>query len=188
MCLASSALCQGAEVTVIYGKGEAPVPQGVNCIRVETALEMSKAVFKELRTDSYDIVICAAAVGDWRPQKKSPVKLSTHKEQKVVIEFEATEKIVDKVKEISASTFLVAFRALYAVKKQELIEDAHKRLKKAKADLIVVNDVSLPGTGFESNTNQVYIITPEKKVTDFPLQTKKSLANKIINVISAQIK
>ena len=145
MALACKALSAGAEVTVVYGKGTVTPPRRARVLPAETAENMRDAVFDELKNSGYDVFIAAAAVGDWRPKRQYPEKISSHTHKSITVELEPTPKIIDGVKKISVKTFLVAFRALYNLSRNELIENAYGRLLKANADLIAVNDVSIKG-------------------------------------------
>lgn len=187
MALACKALSAGAEVTVVYGKGTVTPPQRARVLPAETAENMRDAVFDELKNSGYDVFIAAAAVGDWRPKRQSPEKISSHTHKSITVELEPTPKIIDGVKKISVKTFLVAFRALYNLSRNELIENAYGRLLKANADLIAVNDVSIEGAGFETDTNELYIIDAQKKIEHIPLTTKEKAASRIIEIIAQHI-
>ncbi len=185
--LAEAAMDKGGSVTLVYGKGSAVPPSGVTLVQVETSEEMREAVYSEITEKTYDIMIAAAAVGDWKPVKKSETKISTHSGINPVIELEPTRKIIDGIKDAAPEIFLTAFRAQHALEEDKLIDDAHQRLIKAKADLIAVNDVSKEGAGFESDTNEIYLITPEKDVRHIPMTTKKEAARIIIGSITAKL-
>ena len=91
---------------------------------------------------------------------------------------------MDQVKKISPATLVVAFRAVHNLKQQELISDALARLKKAQADLIVVNDVSRQGVGFETDTNEISIIGKDKQTIHLQKQTKEQLASQILEIVA----
>ncbi len=182
--LALAALDRGASVTVITGKASVSYPPAVRIINVDTAEQMDKAVCDELAAAVYDIVIAAAAVGDWKPVTRSEQKIPTNGAEKLVIELEPTPKIVDKVKRLSPSAFVVAFRAVYDVNETELQKDALARLKKAGADMIVANDVSGKGVGFEADENEVTVIAPDGKTTFLPKADKLILASRIMDMLT----
>ena len=71
---------------------------------------------------------------------------------------------------------------------EELVERGYKRLKRAEADLIVVNDVGRRGTGFGVDTNEVFIVDKDRKSVHVPLTTKREVARRIFNVIVEKIK
>ena len=186
--LAKKALQAGAEVTLVYGKGSAVPPKGANVVRVDTAEDMKEAVMTKLNESHYDVVIAAAAVGDWKPKQKAVEKISTHSSKSLTIEFTPTPKIIDGIKSAFPNVFLVAFRAQHDLSKEDLLSDAFNRLKLAKADLIAVNDVSIRGAGFESDTNEMYIIDQSNKVEHIEMSSKDMVASRIIEIIAGKIK
>ena len=188
MALAHQATRMGAHVRVVYGKGTAEVPPGVDVERVGTSDEMLQAVNSSLRDDRFDIMIAAAAVGDWKPRKMAREKITTHGSEGITIDLVPTEKIIDTVRERFPETYLVAFRALYDLPTNELIENAFARMNKANADLIAVNDVSGKNVGFETDTNEIYIIDRSHAVTHVPLAGKDEIAAKLLQVIAEKIR
>jgi phosphopantothenoylcysteine decarboxylase/phosphopantothenate--cysteine ligase len=185
--LARRALAAGAEVTVISGKAAVALPAAARVLPVETAADMQAAVQGELETSSYDVLIAAAAVGDWRPREKSANKVSTHSRSSLTVELVPTPKIIDQVRKTAPGIFLVAFRAQAGLSREELIADAHARLKKADADLIAVNDVSSPGAGFEADTNELYLVDRHKQVKHIELSSKQAAAARIIKLVAEQL-
>ncbi|MBT3275014.1 MAG: bifunctional phosphopantothenoylcysteine decarboxylase/phosphopantothenate--cysteine ligase CoaBC [Spirochaetales bacterium] len=187
MAVASAAGGLGAEVTVVYGKGTASPPERINVIRVDTSEDMKNAVHAELSSTRYDIIIAAAAVGDWKPKEKAAGKISTHDKNELVIELVPTTKIIDSIRKLFPDVFLVAFRALHALSETELIENAVARMGKADADMIAVNDVSHPGTGFETDTNEMYTIDREGEISHIPLASKQDVAAKLMNLVADKV-
>jgi phosphopantothenoylcysteine decarboxylase/phosphopantothenate--cysteine ligase len=186
--VAEEALSRGAEVTLIYGLGRAPPPQGVKVTQVETTEEMYEAVVSELEPTKYDVMVAVAAPADWAVQKPYSHKVSTRKTDILELKLKPTKKIIDQVKNYSPETFLVAFRAEYKLPKKKLIESAHKKLLEAEADLIVVNDVAKQNRGFATDTNEVYIVDEDKRAIHVPLTTKRQVAKKIWDVINNKLK
>lgn len=186
--IAEEALLRGAEVTLIYGPGTAILPAGAETISVETTQEMHEAVVSELKSRKYDIVFAVAAVSDWTPEKKYGYKVPTRAKPELTVKLKATPKIVDAVKEINPEAFLVAFRAEYNLKDEELIQSAYERLKKAKSDLIVANDIGKRGAGFRYDTNEVFIVDADKKVVHVPITTKREVAKRLFDVIVDKMK
>jgi phosphopantothenoylcysteine decarboxylase/phosphopantothenate--cysteine ligase len=182
--LAETVLARGATVTVITGKTAVSYPKQAKVITADTAETMYEAVAKELKTKSYDLFLAAAAVGDWKPKKKESQKISTHNRENLVLELEPTPKIVDQAKKWSPQTFVVAFRAIYKLGNKELVADAHERLKKAGADLMVVNDVGLPGVGFEAETNELWLVSANRKPIHIPKQVKLQAASRLLDLIA----
>ncbi len=177
----------GANVHVVYGKGTAqPVPN-VPTYRVETAEQMLDKVKSLLEAHKIDCMVAAAAVGDWQAGEKAEDKISTHGTEKLKIEMVPTPKIIDQVKEFSPDTFLVAFRALFHKSAEELAKDGQARMKKAKADMIAVNDVGAAGAGFESSTNELHVFDAQGRKTHIELTTKFAAAELLIQTIAKQV-
>ncbi len=186
MSLAQAALEAGAEVTTVYGKGTASAPAGARVVNVDTAEQMQAAVDKELsRPGGYDIVVAAAAVGDWKPVKEFHEKISTHDRDRLIVELEPTPKIIDGIRSRYPEIFLVAFRAQHDLSLKDLLNDARKRAGKADADLIAVNDVSKPGAGFETDTNEMYLIGRDGKEHHVPMASKLEVGRAIVEAISS---
>ncbi len=186
--VAREALLRGAEVTLVYGPGTAAPPEGARVVRVETTKEMYDAVFSELKSREYHVLVATAAAADWTPRKHFEYKVSTRKTSTLNVKFEATPKIIDVVKKISPKAFLVPFKAEYNVSDKELIENAFERLKVAKADLIVANDVARTGVGFGVETNEIFIVDKKRRVIHVPLTTKRQAAKDLLDVIAKRIK
>ncbi len=183
--LAEAALEAGAAVTVVYGRGTAIPPPAARVIVAETADAMRAAVWSELESSPiYDAVIAAAAVGDWRPVTGHDRKISTHDRDRLILELEPTPKIIDGIKRDFPGVFLVAFRAQHGLGLEELLADARARAQRAKADLIAANDVSREGAGFESDTNEMYLISRDGEEQHIPMSTKRDVAKHIIAAIA----
>ena len=183
MAIAEKAQNMGSEVTIVYGKGTAKRPQGCRIIDVETARQMNDVIMKELQKEQYDCVILCAAIADFRPKEKAKEKISTHTHNKLTIELVPNPKILDSVKKTSPDSFVVAFRALYGLPHTELIEKAYDRMFKADADLIAVNDVKNSNRGFESDTNELYVVNRKKEVKKIPLASKPDVARELLEII-----
>lgn len=185
--IAEEALSRGAEVTMVYGLGAIAPPSRVHTIRVETTEQMCEAVISELKRKKYDLLIAVAAAADWKPEKPYSYKVSTHKIDSFDLRLKPTVKIIDDLKRVSPKTFLVAFRAEYNLPRKELIESGYERLTKANADLIVVNDVSKKGTGFDADTNEVFIIDKKRNTIHVPLLQKREVARRILDVVKQKM-
>ncbi|PDM26586.1 bifunctional phosphopantothenoylcysteine decarboxylase/phosphopantothenate--cysteine ligase CoaBC [Candidatus Bathyarchaeota archaeon B24-2] len=183
MAIANEALRRGAEVTVIYGPGTAPPPYGAKVVRVETTEEMHKALVSELEGGRYDVVIAAAAVSDWIPERSYGYKLPSNTLREFTLRLKAAPKLVEYVKRLSPKSFLVAFKAVYRLSVDGLIEEGYRKLVEADADLIVVNDVGRAGSGFMVDTNEVYIVDRDKNVLHVPLSPKTFVAEKILDCV-----
>lgn len=188
MAVAQAAIEAGAEVTVVYGKGSASAPAGARVVTVDTAEAMRAAVHEELSgSRAYDVVVAAAAVGDWKPVNEERTKISTHDRDRLVIELEPTPKIIDSIKRDFPGVFLVAFRAQHDLSTDELLADARARAAKADADLIAVNDVSRAGAGFETDTNEMYLIGRDGREEHVPMASKLDVGRRIVAAIARRL-
>jgi phosphopantothenoylcysteine decarboxylase/phosphopantothenate--cysteine ligase len=185
--LARAAYERGAEVILIYGHGSVNPPEEVKVVQVDTTQEMYDAVASELKAESFDVVIAAAAVADWTPKKPRKMKVPTKKAATLSVTFQPTPKIVDAIKKWQNTTYLVLFKAEHSVSDDELVARAHRRLKKAKADLIVANDVGRPGVGFGTETNELFVVDTEKKVVHIPMTLKVKAAHQVLDIIRKKI-
>jgi phosphopantothenoylcysteine decarboxylase/phosphopantothenate--cysteine ligase len=181
--IAKAAYERGANVTLVYGHGKVTPPDKVTVINVETTQAMYDAVTSELSAHEYEIVIAAAAVADWTPKKQRKEKVPTAKTRTLSVALQPTVKIVDTIKGIRESVFLVLFKAEHNVSDDELIARAHKRMVKAKADLIVANDVGREGVGFDTTTNELFVIDEAKEVVHIPKASKSKVAHALLDII-----
>ena len=173
--LAKAAKIRGADVTLITTV-ESEAPSGVQILCSETASEMQSAVMAE--SSNSDVIIMAAAVADYRPSEIAEQKIKKT-ETITAIALEPTHDIlVDLGTEKKPDQTLVGF----AAETQNLEENATGKLKSKKLDLIVANNVSLPGVGFAHDTNEVTIIGEDAKWT-LPLSDKRTIADGILDAI-----
>ena len=184
--LAEEALRRGAQVTLIYGPGTAAPPPDAEVFRVETTEEMLEATVRALREKKHDAAILAAAASDYGPTDREMVKTPSGRER-WSLELRPLPKIVEQVKRVDADIYLVGFKAEFNVSEEKLIEGAYKRLKTAGMDLIVANDVSREGAGFGTDTNEVFIIDPERNVTHIPLTGKDEIAKRLLTMIREKL-
>ncbi|MGQ9569355.1 MAG: bifunctional phosphopantothenoylcysteine decarboxylase/phosphopantothenate--cysteine ligase CoaBC [Thermodesulfovibrionales bacterium] len=170
--IARAALRRGAEVVLISGPSSLSQPKGVKFIPVENAEEMISAVNKEL--DSSTVLIMSAAVSDFMPNKKSVEKIE--KSDEMQLRLIQTPDILLEVGKRKAKPFIVGFAAETGKK----IERAKRKLKEKNMDMIIFNDVTKKGSGFEVDTNKVIIIDRKKEIR-LPLMSKDALADEILN-------
>ncbi len=177
--IAKAAYRVGADVTLIYGHGDAIIPKHLNLIRVDTSRDMLDAIMSNVK--DYDVLIMSAAVSDYKPINASEKKIESNRN--LTLELVANEKIIDKVKEINPNIFLVAFKALYNVSDDELIIAAKQKMRESKADLIFVNDVKRFGMG--SNRIEGFIISDGILHVNF--QDKSSAARILLDAIASRL-
>lgn len=184
MAIAEEIVARGGQVTIIMAKGvpEPPLSNNVRTIEITSTQELLEAVIKELNENTYQFFISAAAVSDFRPAEFFDEKISSQTDE-LIIKLVPTPKIIKEVRDSYPDLFIVAFKAEIPKDPEEMIEKAYSTLVASDVDLIVANDVGRPDTGFESSTNEVYIIDKNKNVCHEPLQTKRLIAVKIIDKI-----
>ena len=173
--LANAAHEAGAEVVLISGPVNMSDPDGITCIKVVSAQEMQQAVFAQY--SDTNIVIMAAAVADYRPAKIIDIKIKKGQHPKQ-LELIRTPDILAKLGVNKANRFLVGF----AAETNDLEKYAKNKLLEKNLDLILANDVSQSGAGFDVDTN---IITAfyDKNIKQYPQMTKKEIAKEIIDLI-----
>ena len=175
--LARAARRRGAEVTLISGPTALPVPPQMRSIAVRSAAQMREAVFNHL--ESASILIMAAAVSDYRPKQKAPEKIKKSKLE-TVLELELNPDILAEAGKKKNSRIMVGF----AAETENLLQNTREKLEEKNLDLIVANDVTLPGAGFKADTNIVKIMDRSGKVEELPLMTKEDLADCILDRIA----
>lgn len=175
--LARAARRRGAEVTLISGPTALAAPPQMRHIAVRSATQMREAVMNNL--ESASILIMAAAVSDYRPRQKAAEKIKKSKPE-TVVELELNPDILAEAGKHKKSRILVGF----AAETENLLPSSREKLEKKNLDLIVANDVTLPGAGFEVDTNIVQMIDRDGKVEEVPLMTKEDLADRILDRIA----
>ena len=179
--LAEAAIEAGAKVTLISGPVNLEPPPNCNFISIETANEMHEAVMHHVK--SKDVYIGTAAVADYRPVTfhESKIKKDTDKSS-LTLQLQENQDILKSVSELNERPYLVGF----AAETDNLLSNAKKKLKNKRLDLIVANDVSNKEIGFDSNENEVTLITnSEEKLLE--KQNKKKISKKIIDFISSEL-
>lgn len=180
--LAEAAHAAGHEVLLISGPVTLPPPSGVQLIRVETAREMFDAVRTHL--SDCDAAIFSAAVADYRPAQVVSQKIKKSADT-LTLQLERTEDILGSVRsQFGFKGFLVGF----AAETENLITHAQDKLLRKGCDLIIANDVSQSGIGFDSLENEVTLCLPGGQTMPLPRQSKTSLARELIQFISSSIK
>ncbi|MGB9814183.1 MAG: bifunctional phosphopantothenoylcysteine decarboxylase/phosphopantothenate--cysteine ligase CoaBC [Thermovenabulum sp.] len=180
--LAEAALERGAEVALISGPVSLEPPPDLQIFhRVETAVEMKKKV-DELFPWA-DVVIKAAAVSDYRPKYRSEHKIKKSEEE-VFIELVKNPDILKELGEKKGDKILVGFAAETDIPES----NAREKLLKKNLDMIVLNDVTKQGAGFEVDTNIVKILYRDGRIEEFPLLSKKEVAHLILDRIKALLK
>ncbi|MDQ3181347.1 MAG: bifunctional phosphopantothenoylcysteine decarboxylase/phosphopantothenate--cysteine ligase CoaBC [Acidobacteriota bacterium] len=174
--VAETAKRRGANITVVCGATTVEPPENVKVVRAISAEEMHQAVMKELPNTT--IFIGAAAVSDYRPAKKSAAKIKKTKDI-LTLELEKTPDILSDVSENRHNGLLVIG---FAAETENVLAYARSKMERKNLDLVVANDITKKGAGFNSDTNIATIISHENEI-DLPLMSKRDLADKILDVV-----
>ncbi len=173
--VAEEAQRRGARVVLVSGPSALRPPANCEFISIVTAEEMRRAVLSRL--DQATIVIKAAAVADYRPKVLAEQKMK--RTGPITIEFEPTADILrEVVLSKRPETLVIGF----AAETENLIEQGRDKLLRKGADAIVLNDVSRPGLGFDSDNNAATFLTPRTAI-ELPAMTKHELAGRILDEI-----
>lgn len=179
--LAQVAREAGHAVTLVSGPTDLAPPAGANFVPVETARQMFDAVGGIIK--AHDVAIFAAAVADYRPVEIAPEKIKKS-EPRLTLELERTPDILGSARvQFGFDGFLVGF----AAETQDFLSEAHAKLRRKACDLVVANDVSQPGIGFESDQNEVTLCLPGGRSTPLPRASKLTLARQIIQFIESRV-
>ena len=175
--VAESALRHGHKVILIAGPMSAVPPEGAKLVKVETAIEMCEAVEKYL--EACDALVAAAAVADYRPAEYSPAKLKKNfSHQPSAISLVSNPDILRTIAPRKGKRIFVGF----AAETNDLLKNATDKLRRKNLDMIVANDVTIPGAGFDTDTNEVVFITHDG-ATPVPMTTKTAIADMIVEKI-----
>ena len=179
--LVEAALESGANVTLISGPVNIEPPSNCNFISIKTAEEMYEAVMHHI--SGMDVYIGTAAVSDYSPAKASDSKIKKDgSSSPMVLELKENQDILKSVSELEQRPYVVGF----AAETNDLIKNAEKKLSNKNLDLIIANDVSNKDIGFDSDDNEVTLIT-EKEKHLIERQNKRKVSKKIIDFISGRI-
>ena len=175
--LAAAARDQGAEVTLVHGPTALSAGYGVRCRPVQTARQMHDAVLDKIATA--DVLLMAAAVGDYRPASVAGQKIKKGRGSHSV-ELARNPDILQAVAKLNKPGSQLQVVVGFAAETEDLLENARKKLDLKKLDLIVANDVSAPDSGFKVDTNRVTILDPHGEPATLPLLSKDEVAANII--------
>ena len=176
--LARAAKQRGADVTAVAGATTTEEPPGIKMVRVTSAEEMADAVAREITNST--VFIGAAAVADYRPVQRAEQKIKkTH--QSIILELERTPDILTNVvASRREGTLVIGF----AAESENLLQNARSKLDTKRLDAIVANDITQSGSGFDSETNAIKILTRiHRNVIELPMMSKIDAANHILDTI-----
>lgn len=174
--VAEAAAQRGARVILVSGPTSLDAPDGVERVQVRTAEEMHRAVLEHF--PSCSIAILAAAVADHRPVEKRAVKMKRSKTPST-ISLEPTADILADIARMKGERILVGF----AAETDHVAENARKKLAAKNADLIVANDVTAEGAGFDTDTNIVTLFSRDNREQALPRLLKAEVARRILDEV-----
>lgn len=177
--IARAAALRGASVVLVSGPTALSRPAGLESYAgITTASEMREAVLSHSR--GADVLIMAAAVSDYRPTDAAAQKIKKQGDT-LTISLEKTPDILAEIGGRAKRPLLVGF----AAETENLEKNAREKCRGKKLDLIVANDVSKPGIGFDSDDNEAVIMTATGQAEHLPLMSKSQLADRILDRVAA---
>ncbi len=174
--IAEAVMERGGEVTFVYGKISVPLPKGVKAVHVVSTQDMYDAVLKEM--EDCDVIIKSAAPADYRVKEKFTSKI---KSDTLTLELVKNPDIAKAVGEKKGNRILVAF----AAETDNLLLNAQQKLFKKNADIVVANDVTEPGAGFNSDTNIATLLYADGRMECLPMMDKRELADVILDAVKS---
>ncbi|MFI3201545.1 MAG: bifunctional phosphopantothenoylcysteine decarboxylase/phosphopantothenate--cysteine ligase CoaBC [Eubacteriales bacterium] len=174
--LAKCAMLRGADVTLISGPTTIKKPPFVDVIDVTSARQMYEKVLEYY--EDFDIIIKSAAVADYTPKHKSEQKMKKS-DGELILELEKTSDILAYLgKNKKPHQFICGF----SMETENMIENSRKKLEHKNVDMIVANNLTTKGAGFQGDTNVVTILTKEI-VKELELMSKQEVSYKILDEI-----
>lgn len=175
--IAKRAVARGAQVTLVSGKTDLEVPEGLaKFISIESADDLYENLVGEF--DSNDVVIQSAAVADYKPKSYSDKKIKK-KDSDLSIELCRNKDIAQELGKIKGDKVLVGF----AAETNDVLENAAKKIKKKNLDFIVANDLTMQGAGFSTETNIVKIIEADGRIKEYPKLLKSEVGDIILDKV-----
>ncbi|MCU1242010.1 MAG: Phosphopantothenoylcysteine decarboxylase / Phosphopantothenate-cysteine ligase [Candidatus Acidoferrum typicum] len=174
--VAEAAAKRGAHVVLVSGPTSLATPAGVERIDVQTAEEMHRVVLEKIADCA--IALFAAAVSDYRPVEANGQKIKRSREP-MTLSLEPTTDILASVARTKGDRFIVGF----AAETEHVAENARKKLAAKNADLIVGNDVTAEGAGFDHDTNIVTLFARDGRDLPLPRMSKSEVAQRILDEV-----
>jgi phosphopantothenoylcysteine decarboxylase/phosphopantothenate--cysteine ligase len=180
--IAIAAARRGAAVTLVTSSPLALPPDVASAIRrvdVETAADMEHAV--GAAAEGADVVVMAAAVADFRPKRSAGTKLSKEEGIPELLLEPTADILAGLASRRRPGQVLVGF----AAETHDTLERGRRKLARKAVDMLVVNDVTAPGTGFDHDTNAVVILEASGSALEIPLTSKDAVANAVLDRVIA---
>lgn len=178
--IARAAEYRGADVIMVTGKTNLPVPSNVKAVNVLTAAQMYEAMMANM--NDADIIIKVAAVADYRVRDVAEHKIKKTSDD-MVIHLDKNPDILRAIGERKKKQFLVGF----AAETRDLRENALAKLKSKNLDMIVGNVVSEEGSGFGSDTNRVTLFHADGSIEQMPVMEKDKVADALLDRIMVKM-
>lgn len=177
--IARAAHRRGATVTLVTGPTSLPPPAGVNVLPVTTAEEMASALSAAFAQAT--VLVMAAAVADYRIRRPAAQKVKKGP-RTMALDLERNPDIITGLAARKGRRIVVGF----AAETQGMADEARRKLRAKRLDLIVGNDVTAPGAGFGSDTNVVHLIAADGEETVLPVLPKDEVADRILDWVAAR--
>lgn len=179
--LASAASMRGAEVLLVSGPVSLNRPRNVNVINVNTAREMFQKVMEVYK--NYDVIAMFAAVADYRSEQEAERKIKKDKEV-MNLKLVKNPDIAAELGKVKGERILVGACA----ETEDIVKNAVTKLENKNFDVIMANDITMEGAGFEVDTNIVKIINKDKNIIELPIMEKTQVAHRVLDEVVKIIK
>ena len=177
--IAEAAQKRGANVTVVCGITSVEPPENVKVVRAVSAEEMFQAVMLELPNAT--VFVGAAAVSDYRPKNIADRKIKKTNQDSLTLKLKKTTDILSNVSQNRRDGLLVVG---FAAETSDVISYAKSKLEKKNLDLVIANDITKSGAGFNTDTNIATILKRgSDEQIDLPLMSKREMADKILDEV-----
>ena len=177
--IAEAAARRGADVTIVAGQTSVDAPVDIKLIRVISAVEMYEAVMSEMQKAT--VFIGAAAVADYAPANSAKAKIKKDGREKLTLELHRTPDILSDVSKNRTNGLLVVG---FAAETNDVVNYARSKIEKKALDMVVANDITKEGAGFDTDTNIATILKRDaEQEINLPKMSKRELADRILDEI-----
>ena len=176
--VARAAAERGADVTVVAGVTTVDPPKNIKLLRAVSAAEMHDAVMRELPNAT--VFIGAAAVADYAPRSAADAKIKKDGRETMTLELRKTPDILSDVAASRTNGLMVVG---FAAETNNVVEYARSKMDKKNLDMVVANDITQAGAGFNTDTNVATILIKDGREIEIPLTSKADMANRILDEI-----
>ena len=177
--IACAARNRGASVVLVSGPVNLPEPKGMETLQVVSAREMHETVMA--RAEHADLIIKAAAVADFRPVARGDQKVKKGSAETTTVDLQRNPDILAELGQQKGSRVLIGF----AAETEDLLKHAREKLANKNLDMIVANDVTQEGAGFNGDTNIVRFLTADGNVEELPQMSKEAVAEALLDRATA---